>query len=104
MSPIWGELPLLLVVIGITYGTALGLIGNWLLFRHIDMNRRKGIEPLKGIGVIFLFRYLIDGVGLSLFALITRHGLGIVAAAISITVAVKISLILVYTRKGGRID
>lgn len=68
------------------------------------MNRRRGIELLKGVGGIFLLRYLIDGVGLLVFALITRHGPGIVAAAISITVAVKISLIYVYTKKGGRIE
>lgn len=95
---------MLLVVIGITYGSALGLISHLLLFRHLEENRRKGQEPLKGVGGIFLFRYLIDLVGLVLFALVTRHGLGIVAAGISITLVVKISLLVTYARKGGRID
>lgn len=95
---------MLVVVIGITYGSLLGVFGHWLLFRRIDSNRRSGEELLKGVGAVFLFRYLIDGLGLLVFALITRHGLGIVAAALSITVAVKISLLYVYTKKGGRIE
>lgn len=95
---------MLLVVIGITYGTFIGLIDNWILFRHIDHNRRKGLELLRGVGVIFLIRYLLDGAALVIFALVTRHALGIVAAALSITVAVKISLFIIYARKGGRID
>jgi hypothetical protein len=94
----------LLVVIGITYGSALGLISHLLLFRHLDDNKRKGEEPLKGVGGVFAFRYLVDIVGLVLFALVTRDGLGIVAAALSITVVVKISLLVTYARKGGRID
>lgn len=95
---------MLLVVIGITYGTIIGIIDNALLFRHIDNNRRKGEELLKGVGGVFLVRYLLDAVALILFALVTRHALGIVAAALSITVAVKISLFIIYARKGGRID
>lgn len=95
---------MLQVVIGITYGTILGVIDNWLLFRHINNNKRKGEELLKGVGGVFLIRYLLDAVALIVFALVTRHALGIVAAALSITVAVKISLFIVYARKGGRID
>jgi hypothetical protein len=94
----------LLVVIGITYGTLIGLFGNWLLFRHINENRRRGEEPLKGVGGIFAFRYLLDAVGLVVFWFVTRSAYGIVAAALSITVAVKISLFIIYARKGGRID
>lgn len=95
---------MLTVVIGITYGAILGIIDNLLLFRHIDNNKRKGEEPLNGVGGVFLIRYLLDAVALIVFALVTRHALGIVAAALSITVAVKISLFIVYARKGGRID
>lgn len=95
---------MLLVVIGITYGTIIGLIDHALLFRHIENNRRNGEELLKGVGGVFLTRYLLDAVGLIVFALVTRHAYGIVAAALSITVAVKISLFIVYARKGGRID
>jgi hypothetical protein len=94
----------LLVVIGITYGTAIGLLGNWLLFRHIEGNRRRGEEPLKGVGGVFFIRYLLDAIGLVVFWLVTRSAYGIVAAALSITVAVKISLFIIYARKGGRID
>lgn len=95
---------MLLVVTGITYGTLLGLFGNWLLFKHMENNRRKGKELLSGIGEVFLVRYLIDATALIAFAWITRDGYGIVAAALSITVAVKISLLIIYTRKGGRFD
>lgn len=95
---------MLLVVIGITYGTIIGLFGNWLLFRHINNNRRSGEEPLKGVGAVFLVRYLLDAVGVIVFWLVTRSAYGIVAAALSITVAVKISLFIIYARKGGRID
>ncbi|HWI60416.1 MAG TPA: hypothetical protein VNT75_01115 [Symbiobacteriaceae bacterium] len=95
---------MLTVVIGITYGSVLGIIDNVLLFRHIANNRRKGEELLKGVGGVFLIRYLMDAISLIVFALVTRHALGIVAAALSITVAVKISLFIIYARKGGRID
>jgi hypothetical protein len=92
------------VVIGITYGSVIGLFGNWLLFRHIAGNRRRGEEPLKGVGGVFAFRYLLDAVGIIVFWFATRSAYGIVAAALSITVAVKISLFIIYARKGGRID
>lgn len=95
---------MLVVVIGITYGSMLGFIGQLLLYRHMEENRRNGQEPLKGIGGVFLTRFLVDVVGLILFALVTRHGLGIVAACLSVTIAVKISLFVTYARKGGRID
>jgi lipid-A-disaccharide synthase-like uncharacterized protein len=94
---------LVLVVIGITYGTIIGVVGHVLLFRHIENNKRRGLESLKGVGMIFFLRYVLDAVAVLLYALVTRDGLGIVAAALSITVAVKISLIVVYTRKGGKI-
>jgi len=93
-----------MVVIGITYGSIIGLVGHWLLFLHMEHNRRQGIELLKGIGVIFLIRYILDAVSLVAFVLVTRHAYAIVAAALSITVAVKISLLIVYTRKGGRFN
>lgn len=95
---------MLLIVIGITYGSFIGLIDNWLLWRHIKNNQRKGREPLNGVGGVFLVRYLLDALGLIGFALVTRHALGIVAATLSCTVAVKISLFIIYARKGGRID
>lgn len=95
---------MLMVVIGITYGTFFGLLGNWLLFRKLAENKRIGAEPLKGIGAIFLFRYGIDAISLLTFAYVTKHAWAIVAAALSLTVAVKISLFMVYARKGGRFD
>lgn len=95
---------MLMVVIGITYGTVIGAFSHLLTFRVIGWNKRRGAEPLKGIGAVFFIRYVLDAVALLLFALITRDGLGITAAALSITVAVKISLLIVYTRKGGKID
>lgn len=95
---------MLWVVIGITYGTVVGWITNIILFRHMENNRRQGLEPLKGIGGIFFLRYMIDAAALLLFAYIIKDAWGIVASAISITISVKVSLLIVYTRKGGRFD
>lgn len=95
---------MLMVVIGITYGSLVGLFGNWLLFRRMELNRKNGVELLKGIGTVFFLRYAIDLVSLVIFCLLTGCGAGIVAAALSITVAVKISLFMVYCRKGGRFE
>lgn len=95
---------MLLVVIGITYGTIIGLFGNWLLFRQMEENRRNGSEPLKGIGKIFFLRYGLDAIALLTFAYVTKDAYGITAAALSITVAVKISLLIAYSKKGGRFD
>lgn len=95
---------MLMVVIGITYGTLIGLFDNWVLFRRIKRNRQHGGDPLKGVGMVFLLRYLVDAVALLVFTLVTRNAYGIVAAALSITIAVKISLFIIYARKGGRID
>lgn len=93
---------MLLVVIGITYGTLIGLFGNWLLFRKMDTNKRQGIEPMKGIGAVFFLRYLFDAIALVLFALVVTNGIAITAAAVSVTIAVKVSLFIAYARKGGR--
>ena len=95
---------MLLVVIGITYGAFVGIFGNWLLFRKMEENRRNGTEPLKGIGTIFFLRYVLDAASLFAFAFVVKDKWAIIAAAMSLTVAVKISLLLVYTRKGGRFD
>lgn len=95
---------MLQVVIGITYGLLIGLFGHWLLFRKIADNKRRRVDPLRGIGTVFLLRYLIDAVSLVLFALVTRNGPASIAAGISITVAIKVSLFMVYARKGGRLD
>jgi hypothetical protein len=92
------------VVIGITYGVLIAALDQWLLFYRLALNRRRGIEPLTGIGKVFLLRYCIDLVAMFLFAYVTRHGLAIVAAGLSITIAVKVSLFIVYVRKGGRFD
>jgi hypothetical protein len=78
------------VLLGIAWGSAIGFACNALVFRHIVRNRRVGREPLQGIGGVFVTRYLLDLVGLVLFYLVTRNALGLVAAALSITVAVKI--------------
>ncbi len=91
-----------LVVIGITHGTVIGLIGNWLLFRKMDSNRNSGQEPLKGIGLVFFIRYMIDAFALFLFGYIVKDPWPIIAAGFSLTVAVKISLFIAYARKGGK--
>ena len=95
---------MLLVVIGITYGALIGLLGNWLLFRRMAENRRNGEEPLKGIGGVFFIRYAIDAATLFVFALVVKDKWAIISAALSLTVAVKISLFMVYARKGGRFE
>lgn len=93
-----------MVVIGITYGTLIGLFGNWLLFRKLAENCRIGAEPLKGIGAIFFLRYALDAVSLFAFGYAVKHTWAIISAAFSLTVAVKISLFIVYSRKGGKFD
>jgi len=91
-----------MVVIGITYGTLIGLLGNWLLFRQLENNRRSGKEPLQGIGLVFFIRYLVDAIALFVFGYIVKEPWPIIASVFSLTVAVKISLFIVYTRKGGK--
>lgn len=93
-----------MVVIGITYGALVGLFGNWLLFRKMEENRRGGLEPLKGIGSVFIIRYAIDAASLFIFAFLIKHTWAIIAAALSLTAAVKISLFMVYARKGGKFE
>lgn len=95
---------MLLVVIGITYGALLGYVGNWLVFWKMDQNKRLGAEPLKGIGAIFLARYVVDAIALFAFGYIVKDTWAIVGSGISVTVAVKVSLLIVYSRKGGRFD
>jgi hypothetical protein len=95
---------LLWVVIGVTYGAAVGWLSNHLLFRRMEENRKKGLDLLRGVGGVFLLRYLLDAAALFLFAFIVRHTWAIVAATMSVTVAVKISLFVAYQRKGGRFE
>lgn len=89
---------------GVVYGVLVGFFDNWLLFWQMARNKKSGKDPLRGVGAVFLARYLLDVVFLIVFSLVTRNGIAITAAALSVTVAVKISLIIVYTRKGGRFD
>jgi hypothetical protein len=95
---------MLLVVIGITYGALIGLAGNWLLFHRMAQNRRNRQDPLKGVGGVFFIRYAIEAASLIVFALVVKDKWAIISAAISLTVAVKVSLFMVYARKGGRFD
>jgi hypothetical protein len=95
---------LLKVVIGITYGSAIGLFQNWLLFFWMEENRRRGRELLDGVGKVFLLRYALDAVALLVFGFLVRDAWAIIASGLSVTVAVKVSLFLVYKRKGGRFE
>lgn len=92
------------IAVGVAYGAIVGHVGNMLLFRKMENNRRNGVEPLKGIGGIFFLRYGIDALALVILYLVMKSAAGLIAAALSITVAVKISLFMVYSRKGGRFD
>lgn len=92
------------IAIGVVYGAIVGYAGNLLLFRKLANNQQAGVDPLRGIGVIFFLRYVLDGVGVVILYLVMKSAAALVAAALSITVAVKISLFVVYTRKGGRFD
>lgn len=95
---------MLLVVIGITYGTSIGVLGNWLVFRKMAENSRAGVEPLKGVGAIFFLRYAMDAAFLFGFGYVVKDVWAIIAAAMSLTIAIKVSLLIVYTKKGGRFD
>ncbi|MFZ5813734.1 MAG: hypothetical protein ACOY93_00345 [Bacillota bacterium] len=92
------------IIIGVVYGAAVGHLGNLLLFRKMENNRLEGKETLRGIGGVFFLRYGLDGLGLVILYLLMKSPSALVAAALSITVAVKISLFMVYMRKGGRFD
>lgn len=95
---------LLEIALGILYGTVWGWVGHLLLFRKMETNRASGAEPLRGIGVVFFLRYLLDAIALVLLYLVTRSAPALVAAGISITVAVKVTLFMAYARKGGRFE
>lgn len=92
------------VVLGITYGIFVGLVSNWLLFRKICGNRQQGQDPLHQVGSVFLLRLLLDAVLLFLFAVVVREPWAIIASALSLTMTVKVSLFMVYRRKGGRLE
>jgi len=49
-------------------------------------------------------RYVLDAVVLVLFYLVVPDVYALIAAALSITIAVKVSLLHVYVRKGGRFE
>lgn len=90
------------IVIGLTYGSIVGFVGNWWLFRALKKARSRGEEPLRSLAGVFFFRYLFDFVALLLHWFIFKNKIGLVVVGISITVAVKISLLMVYRQKGGR--
>lgn len=92
------------VLAGVVVGCVWGCLCNLLLFRKMANNRAAGVEPLRGIGVVFFVRYVLDAAVLALFYLATRSVYGLIAAALSITLAVKASLFHVYARKGGKFE
>ena len=92
------------IAAGILFGCAWGLVCNLILFRKMANNRAAGYDSLRGIGVVFFVRYLLDAAVLVLFYLIVRSGYALTAAALSVTVAVKASLLYVYARKGGKFE
>ena len=67
-------------------------------------NRAAGADSLRGIGLVFFVRYVLDAVVLVLFYLVVPDVYALIAAALSITIAVKVSLLHVYVRKGGRFE
>ena len=90
--------------IGVIYGSTWGYVGHLLLFRKMENNRAAGHESLRGIGLVFFLRYIIDAIALVLLYLVMESAGALVAAGISITVAVKVTLFTVYARKGGRFE
>jgi len=92
------------VTLGIVLGAGWGCLMNLLLFRKMANNRAAGVEPLRGIGLVFFVRYLLDAVALVILYLVIRSAAALVAAALSITVAVKVSLFTVFLRKGGKLE
>lgn len=92
------------VLLGILLGAGWGCLMNMLLFRKMANNRAAGEEPLRGIGLVFFVRYLLDAVALVILYVLTRSAPALVAAALSVTVAVKVSLFTVYLRKGGKLE
>lgn len=92
------------ILIGFGCGILIGLLDNWLLFWKISRNQRAGREMLHGINLVFLYRYVVDAAALVFVAIITRKMWAVVAVAIAIVISVKVSLLIVYKRKGGRLN
>lgn len=92
------------VLAGVLFGCVWGFACNLLLFRKMANNRAAGVDSLRGIGAVFFVRYVLDAAALILFYLIVRNVHSLVAAALSITAAVKASLFHVYARKGGKFE
>lgn len=94
---------MLKVVLGVTYGAALGYLGNWVLFRVVRGQAQRGGEPVRAVGAVFFFRLLADGLALVAWWVLTADPYSLIAAALSTTIAVKISLFLVLRRTGGKL-
>lgn len=52
--------------------------------------------------MVFFIRYIVDALALFIYGYIVKEPWPIIAAGLSLTLAVKISLFIVYARKGGK--
>lgn len=95
---------MLWVVLGITYGGIIGWTGNWLTLRVLRRRGKSGRDPAEALGVMFLLRLLVDAGALFLWWGVVRDTWSLVAAAVSITVAVKVSLWIAFREKGGKFE
>lgn len=95
---------LLSVVLGITYGAAVGLFNNHLLFTGMRKARVRGQESLKAAGKLFFLRYLLDLLALAAVLAFVGSISMLVAAALGITVLGNIALYMLYQQKGGKIE
>lgn len=91
-----------MVVLGVTIGSAVGWLENLLLFRAIDRALREGREPLSHLGGVFFARFAVDILFLLIFWYVTHDHYGLIAAALSIALAIQVSLLVALRRKGGR--
>lgn len=96
-------------VIGITYGAAVALFNNWLLFRGIRRARERAAalgKPDRGTGAVtklFGIRYAIDAAALILAAAMFRNAALLISAALSMTILGNIIILTTVRAKGGKI-
>lgn len=94
---------LLWVVLGITFGTAVGVLNNVIVLTGVERVRAQGGEPLRAVGKLFGIRMLIDLVVLIAIIVLTQNVPFLISAAFSITGIGNLLLILWLYRKGGKL-
>lgn len=92
---------LLQVVLGITYGAAIGFLNNWLLFRAMAQAKDHGQEIVGPLRRVHAWRLLIVALALLTVARWPAAALATATSAVALSLS---KLMVWYRRKGGRIE